>query len=129
MNSSLHELRRLRELVRYLQSAHKKEKIRIARELRDELGHSLASIKISLASLGSETGEAAALKLPPSVAANIHAMSRLLDLTIDLLRNIVTDLHPSVLDDLGLVAAIEWQVAEFGIRTGIECDFSSDEDY
>jgi signal transduction histidine kinase len=54
----------------------------------------------------------------------IGAMSELVDDTIHTVRKIATDLRPGVLDDLGLVAAIEWQAHDFQKRTGITCRFT-----
>ena len=48
-------------------------------------------------------------------------MSKLIDATIQTVRRIATDLRPGILDDLGLVAAIEWQAQDFQKRTGIKC--------
>jgi signal transduction histidine kinase len=56
----------------------------------------------------------------------MRAILRLADSTIQVVRRIVTELRPGVLDDLGLVAAIEWQAQEFQGRMGIRCDFASD---
>ena len=49
-------------------------------------------------------------------------MIELVDAGIQSVRRIASDLHPPVLDDLGLRSAIEWQTGEFERRTGIECD-------
>jgi signal transduction histidine kinase len=54
-------------------------------------------------------------------------MSALVDSAVQTTRRICTELRPTILDDLGLVAAIEWQVREYGIRTGIECVLHVDE--
>ena len=48
-----------------------------------------------------------------------------MDDTIDRVRRIASELRPSILDDLGLLAAIEWQVGEFQKRTGIRCSVRS----
>jgi signal transduction histidine kinase len=52
-------------------------------------------------------------------------MKNLIDETIQTVRRIITDIRPSILDDFGLIAAIEWQAQEFQKRTGIECEFIS----
>src|SRR6266851_4534844 len=49
-------------------------------------------------------------------------MIGLTDITIGTMRRITSELRPSVLDDLGLVAAIEWQAQQFQARTGVICD-------
>ena len=51
-----------------------------------------------------------------------QAMSKLIDVTIKAVKRISTDLRPGLLDDLGLVAAMEWEADEFQKRTGIKCD-------
>ena len=106
----------LRNLSIYLQSVREKESTRIAREIHDELGQSLSAIQMDLAWLGP--------RLPADdelVTAKVQRMRRLVDTTIDTVHRITTELRPILLDDLGLLAAMEWQVQEFQERTGIEC--------
>jgi signal transduction histidine kinase len=55
----------------------------------------------------------------------IEDMMELIDATINTVRRISSELRPSILDDLGLVAAIEWQAQQFEARTGIICQFDS----
>lgn len=106
----------LRNLSIHLQSVREKERTRIAREIHDELGQSLTAIQMDLAWLNT--------RLPPgdlSLTGKIQHMRQLLDTTIDSVHRISTELRPTLLDDLGLTAAMEWQVQEFRDRTGIEC--------
>lgn len=106
----------LRNLSAHLQSLREEESTRIAREIHDELGQSLTAIQMDLAWLGS--------CLPPgdlSLAGKLQRMRRLVDTTIDSVHRISTELRPTLLDDLGLTAAMEWQVGEFQERAGIEC--------
>jgi PAS domain S-box-containing protein len=103
----------LRALSRHLQSVREEEKARIAREVHDELGSTLTALKMDLAWLG--------LKLersPADVREKQAAMSGLVDTAVQSTRKIVTDLRPSVLDDLGLAAALRWQATEFGRHAG-----------
>jgi PAS domain S-box-containing protein len=107
----------LRNLSIYLQSVREKESTRIAREIHDELGQSLTAIQMDLASLGTS--------LPVgdlSLAGKVQRMRRLVDTAIDSVHRISTELRPILLDDLGLTAAMEWQVQEFQERTGIRCE-------
>jgi len=107
----------LRDLSIYLQSVREKESTRIAREIHDELGQSLTALQMDLAWLGS--------RLPPgdlSLGGKVQRMSSLVDTTIDSVHRISTELRPILLDDLGLTAAMEWQVGEFQERTGVQCD-------
>ncbi len=112
--------RKLRELTAYFEKAREEERTRIARELHDELGQMLMGIKMDAKWLESN--------LPldlPGVSDKMASMFRLIDETVDAMRRVAADLRPVMLDDLGLVAAVEWLTEEFGRRTGIavSCGF------
>jgi PAS domain S-box-containing protein len=117
---------RLRKLSAYLQTVRENERTRIAREIHDELGQSLTGLKMDLSSLerslrsGTEKN-----KDRNSFLFKLNSMSKLIDSTIQSVRRISTELRPGVLDDLGLIAAIEWQAHEFQHRTGIHCKINS----
>jgi signal transduction histidine kinase len=98
-------------------TAREQEKSRIARELHDELGQALTALKIDVGWLRDHVGEA-----PPRVGEKLVSMQRLLDGTVAAARRISSDLRPLMLDDLGLTAAAEWLVQNFGARTGIACE-------
>jgi len=114
------ELRRsreqLRELSRRVLSAQEDERRRIAREVHDELGQALTALKIDLTWINQRQQEDVA-----AIRARTASMIDLVDRTIREVRRIARELRPGVLDDLGLVAAIEWQIQEFQNRTGIKC--------
>ncbi len=96
-----------------LQSTREEEQKRIARELHDELGGSLTSIKYDLLWLEQHTsaqGES---------AVRFRALRDLTDSTTKIVQRICAELRPKILDSLGLGAAIEWQASEFKKRTGI----------
>jgi PAS domain S-box-containing protein len=119
----------LRALSARLQSAREEEGTRIAREIHDELGAALTSLKWDLESFDkviSESGDQAQLHV---LRERIEAMLRLTETTISTVRRISSELRPSVLDDLGLVEAIEWRAQQFQARTGIicRCDCSLDD--
>lgn len=104
----------LRELAAYLQNVREEERSRIARELHDELGQMLTGIKLDARWLASGlSGE------QPIIVNKIASMSKLIDETLDAMRRVAADLRPVMLDDLGLVAAVEWLTEEFGKRTGL----------
>lgn len=110
----------LRALSVYLQYVREEERTRIAREVHDELGQSLTGLKMDLAWLSG--------RLPRSqrpLLDKIQDMSHHIDSTIQSVRRIATELRPGILDDLGLVAALEWQANEFQSRTGIQCVVTS----
>jgi PAS domain S-box-containing protein len=111
----------LRALSASLQAAREEEGTRIAREIHDELGAALTSLRWDLESFDkviSESGDRSKLQV---LRERIAAMLRLTETTISTVRRISSELRPSVLDDLGLAAAIEWQVQQFQARTGIIC--------
>jgi PAS domain S-box-containing protein len=115
--SLLKSQQQLRELAGHLQIIREEGQARLARELHDELGQALTAIKIDLIRLRSQ------LKNPiPPVTALIESLLHSADTTIESVQRIMTELRPAILDDLGLIPAIEWQVGQFRKRTGIECD-------
>ncbi|HKE59006.1 MAG TPA: response regulator [Pyrinomonadaceae bacterium] len=114
----------LRALAAKLQSVREEESIRIAREIHDALGGALTALKMDLASLSRSLSESGDKR----IAQKVEAMSDFVDETVHKVRTIATELRPSVLDDLGLVAAIEWQAKEFQKRSGIEVSTTSDQE-
>jgi PAS domain S-box-containing protein len=108
----------LRALTARLQRVREEERAKVAREIHDELGQALTAIKIDLASLVHE--------LSPEQTRQFRRESimKLIDETIQTVRRISTELRPGILDDLGLVAAVEWAAEEFEARTGTRCEIS-----
>ena len=115
----------LRLLSAHLQSAREEERLRIAREIHDELGQVLTAIKIDVSLLGEKLADKGAKLERGSLVEEIDSTNKLIDQTIQKMRHIIRELRPEILDHLGLSAAIEWQVQEFQTRTGIECAFTS----
>jgi signal transduction histidine kinase len=107
--------KRLRELSSHLEKAKERERERIARELHDEIGGNLSAIKMSLTWLNARLP-----KGDPRSGEKMKALEALVDDTAATIVRIGQDLRPGILD-LGLVAAIEWQVLEFSKRMGIAC--------
>ncbi len=114
-------LDRLRTLSRRLEVIREEERTRIARELHDELGVGLTCLKIDLSRLNTAMEKLMTSAGRHKVDAKIRSMVEHIDTTIRSVQRIVTELRPAVLDDLGLVAAIEWQTQDFQRRTGIAC--------
>jgi signal transduction histidine kinase len=97
------------------------ERTRIAREIHDEFGTILTALKIDLVWLGK--------RLPADQKSLTDRMMKDLELiqsAIRTVQRISSELRPGILDHLGLAAAIEWQVKEFGNRTGVIWDVSID---
>jgi signal transduction histidine kinase len=106
----------LRALAARLQSIREEERKRVAREIHDQLGQALTALKIDLSFL---MRELPAGDEPPSKRA--ASMLKLVDEAIRTVRRISTELRPGLLDDLGLVAALEWAGEDFQARTGTTC--------
>jgi PAS domain S-box-containing protein len=104
----------LRALSRHLQTVREEEKARIAREVHDELGSTLTALKMDLDWLAEHLAGA-----PAPVAQKRAEIGKLLETAVAATRRIVTDLRPSILDDLGLSAALRWQATEFRKHTGM----------
>lgn len=114
-----HSYDEIRQLASHLQDVREEERAGIAREIHDELGQQLTGLKMDLSWI--------ARKIPlqegDEIKKKVTGTLDLLDITIKTVRRIATDLRPSILDDLGLVAAIEWQSQEFQKRSGIPTKF------
>jgi PAS domain S-box-containing protein len=112
----------LRALSRHLQTIREEEKARIAREVHDELGSTLTALKMDLDWLGEHLNGA-----PAPVLEKRATMRKLVEAAVATTRRIVTDLRPSILDDLGLPAALRWQAAEFAKHTGARVEVDAPE--
>ena len=104
----------LRELTAHRESIKEQERKRIAREIHDELGQTLLALRLDVASLHLRVGH------HPRLRERVGLALSQIDVTIKAVRSIINDLRPPVLD-LGLDAAIEWQVGQFQRRSGIRC--------
>ncbi|MDQ6620085.1 MAG: CHASE3 domain-containing protein [Pseudomonadota bacterium] len=105
----------LTELSRFQEHVREDEKKRVARELHDELGGTLTAAKIDLQLIADR------LRSDPTVAPRMTRISAALDDAIAVKRRIIEDLRPTLLDNLGLCAALKWQCEEFAKRTGCPC--------
>jgi len=118
----------LRSLTAYMESVREEERKNIAREIHDELGMALTTLKLELSWLRDYvTKEYHSLDVN-MVGEKAQTMSDDVKATIKTVQRIASELRPGVLDNLGLAAAIEWQAGEFRDRTGIYCRTCIDED-
>lgn len=111
----------LRALSARLQSAREAEGTRIAREIHDELGSVLTGLKWDLEEISRMLSTQPGQSQFAVMLEKVRALIKLIDMSVSTLRRIASELRPSILDDLGLVAAIEWQTQQFQGRTGIVC--------
>ncbi|MET0645068.1 MAG: MEDS domain-containing protein [Pyrinomonadaceae bacterium] len=114
----------LRALSARLSSAREEEGARIAREIHDELGAALSSLRWDLEEVGEVLSEPADAARVADLRRKVAGMMSLTDTTVNTVRRIASELRPVALDDLGLAEAVEWQAGQFQARTGIvvSCD-------
>ncbi|MGQ0602060.1 MAG: sensor histidine kinase [Anaerolineales bacterium] len=115
--------RELRRLSNQLMLDLEVERTRIAREVHDRLGQALTAIKMDVTRVLRQLNQGPA----SPVVEELKRAVRLVDDTIKEVRQISADLRPGVLDDLGLEAAIDWQLRDFEQRTGLACRLLNDE--
>jgi signal transduction histidine kinase len=110
----------LRDLSAHVEAALEEERRGIAREIHDELGQALTALKLDIAWIRRRTTSPEPVP-QEAIVERLTTMSALTDQVIQQVRRISAELRPGVLDDLGLVAAIEWLAQDFEERTGTTC--------
>lgn len=117
----------LRDLAARLNSIREKERAWISREIHDELGQLFTSIKYELSLLRKRiVKQEGHSEAKTDIEERLKSTSDMVDTAIKTVQKIATELRPGILDDLGLMAAIEWQASEFQQRTGIACRLHTD---
>lgn len=114
----------LRALSARLHSVREEESARIAREIHDELGAELSSLKWDLEEVGEIISEPADQSRLAALREKVGAMIRLIDGAVDTVRRISSELRPTALEEFGLAEALGWYAQQFEARTGIavHCD-------
>ncbi|MCL4800879.1 MAG: CHASE3 domain-containing protein [Burkholderiales bacterium] len=110
----------LSDLATYLQTAREDEKRKLARDLHDELGAVLVTAKMDVSSVRSRVGA-----LDTTAAGRLARALGTLDQAVDIKRRIIEELRPTLLDNIGLEAALDWLVGDVCGRAGIEWHLSS----
>ncbi|HLK69189.1 MAG TPA: PAS domain S-box protein [Bryobacteraceae bacterium] len=109
----------LRALASQMERVREEEDTRIARELHDELGSSLTSLKWDLEDLEASLDATSASVDIAALRNRIARMAQSAETNIRAVKRISSELRPPILDDLGICEALEWQAQEFQARTGI----------
>jgi signal transduction histidine kinase len=109
-----------RALSAQLVRAQEQERRAIARELHDEIGQALSGLLL-------DVGNTASMTDSTEVRLRLDSIARLAEQIVEEVRRIALSLRPSMLDDLGLVSALEWQAREVGNRTGINVQILAEE--
>lgn len=117
----------LRKLSNYIAEVREEERLHISREIHDELGQHLTVLKMDVSRLAKK-----AVAANEQMADDFKEILEAINDMVLVVRRISSELRPGMLDDLGLVAAIEWYTQDFGKKTGIDVSFISnitDEDF
>ncbi|MEO8231592.1 MAG: PAS domain S-box protein [Ignavibacteriota bacterium] len=115
---------KLRALTARLEKAKEEERINLSRELHDNLGQSLTGLKMDTVWLTKKIKNSG-INNPEIILGKTQSMTELIDETINNVRRISADLRPNILDYLGLLPSLEWQLQDFKKRSEIECKFIS----
>lgn len=116
----------LRALVWRLESIREDEQKRISRDIHDVVGHALMALKLEVATLENKFAQRTAGGQCEAFLKQTRAMHAHLNEVAAATRQIVSDLRPGLLDDVGIGAAIEWQVEEYSRLTGIHVEADID---
>lgn len=106
---------RQHELSRRLVAAQELERRQLARELHDQIGQNLAVLNMNLTGVRNHLSRESALRLDAQLVEAI----KLVDQTVERIRNVMAELRPAILDDFGLVAALRWYVRHFARHTDL----------
>lgn len=108
----------LQNLANHLELVREEERKDIAREIHDEIGHSLTALKLDINLLLKKR-----FLREEALEKKLNEMMVSIEHTIKTLQRISSQLRPSILDHFGLIAAIEWQAKEFQKQTGLRCKY------
>ena len=110
----------IQKLTAHMEKIQEEERTRIAREIHDELGQQLTCLKMDTAWIGKKISQEDKM-----IQQKLSSMLSVIDDTVKSVRRISSELRPGILDDLGLIPALEWQSQEFEKRTGIKSIYKS----
>lgn len=120
-NELLKSRESLRRLTNYIETIREGERLHTAKEIHDELGQQLAVLKMDILKLGKKINVT-----DEDFAPDMNQLMETINGLIETVRKIVSDLRPGILDDIGLIATLDWYCGDFSKKTGIRTSFISD---
>ena len=117
-----HAEQQLHELNAHRETAREEERAAIAQDIHDDVGGMLAAVKMDINLLSSKFKR---VDITPDIKNHVNKMTDHVDQLIQTIRRIISNLRPSIIDNLGLIDAIEWQLSEIGRDYDVECEFTS----
>lgn len=114
---------RLREMAAQLSLSEENVRRRLAQELHDKVGQNLTVLGINLKRISMELPAATMALLSPM----IDDSKSIVEQTVEILRDVMADLHPPVMDDYGLLAALNWYADQYSSRTGVNVTIEGEE--
>ena len=115
-------------LAGHLQSVREEERKHLAQEFHDQLGQTLTAIKMDLSMLRRASADTSRELSRSVIAQSIESAQDMIDRAIVIIREILSELRPELLDQLGIVPTLEWEVDRFQRKSGISSTFSSSVD-
>jgi len=112
----------LRSVSAHLERIREEERARIAREIHDQVGQQLTGLKMDVFWVKGMVNKEAE---PETILKKLNEMLDSLDETVKTVRKVASDLRPSILDDFGLIDALDWHSKEFAARSGINVHFKT----
>ena len=112
----------LRSVSAHLERIREEEQARIAREIHDQIGQQLTGLKMDVSWVKGMLGKKAE---PEAILKKLNEMLDSVDEAVKTVRKVASDLRPSILDDFGLIDALDWHSKEFATRSGINVHFKS----
>lgn len=108
-----------RRLATQVVLAQEAERRRLSRELHDEIGQALTAVSFNLQAYQLAVNN-------PTIEAHLRDSLSIIENTLRQVRDLALDLHPTILDDLGLVAALEWHISRQSERAGLDIELVAD---
>jgi signal transduction histidine kinase len=114
----------LRRLAARIEAVREEERTRLSREVHDVLGQALTGLNMDISIIEKELSPG-----HDSIEDRLEEMKEALQEMVQVVRRIAHDLRPGILDDLGLIAALEWETEKFATRTQLDCSFDESVDH